>query len=338
MPRRARNRSKVQPKKLPHLFGIGVLMGTADLVPGVSGGTVAFLMGIYDELIESIRRVTGVTLKQFAAGNITAALQSIPFSFLLPLGIGIVGAVFAFAPGLTFLLEEFPVFLYSIFFGLIISSIVIVSKRVDVWGKNEVAALLLGSLFVFLIIGLTPNELSATPFVFFLTGVIAFCAMILPGISGSLIMLILGSYGAVLAAVSDRDIGLLLFLVLGGALGLGVFSRILHAALRSYHTVTIALLIGFMIGSLRKVWPWKETIDPGEIGAEYLQANVLPSLGAEAIVAFTLMLLSFILVLQLGKKGVIRDHKTEDLPLLLHTNNNTPTSNIKKGTRATKKK
>lgn len=289
-------------------------MGAADLVPGVSGGTVAFLMGIYEELILSIKRITGSTLKLLAQGNIRKAWQSVPFSFFIPLGLGVLLAIFTLAPGLTFLLDTYPVYLYSVFFGLVSASVIVVAQRVSSWRTSEVIALLIGAIGVFFIIGITPSELPATPLIFFLTGLIAFCAMILPGISGSLIMLIIGSYAVVLSAVAQRDFGLLVYLIIGGILSLALLSRVLYVALRSFHNITIAFLVGMMLGSLRKIWPWKEYSGATETSQAYLYSNVIPSLDSNALLALVLAIISFVCVFSLRNKGVIYDHKTMDVP------------------------
>lgn len=301
-------------QKFARLFGIGLFMGSADLVPGVSGGTIAFLMGIYEELIESIRILTGKTIQLLLKGRISQAYKSIPLPFLLPLGLGIASAIFLLSTPMTVALDRYPTLLFSVFFGLVSASAIVVSRRIQGWGKKEIVSLLSGATLLFIIVGLAPSELAASPGVFFFTGIIAFSAMILPGISGSLVMLIIGSYSAVIAAVSARELGLLLFLIMGGVLGLSLFSRVLHKALESYHSITIAFLVGLMVGSLRKVWPWKSsTSADSSIGSDYLLTNVLPQLNKETALALFLMVAAFLFVLYLSRRGKIRDHGTEDI-------------------------
>ncbi|MDZ7744794.1 MAG: DUF368 domain-containing protein [Candidatus Saccharibacteria bacterium] len=290
-----------------NLFGIGAFMGLADLVPGVSGGTIAFIFGIYEELVAAIKSVTSKTITLTLKGNIIAAFRSVPFNFLVPLLGGIVLAIFTMAGLVSYLIDNHTTYIYAAFFGLIVGSVYVVSQRLPRWRMQDKLALVAGAVSVFLIVGLTAGDLPATPLVFFLTGLVAFCAMILPGISGSLIMLIIGSYTAVLQAVSDKNISLLLFLVIGGAIGLALFSRLLSWLLLSHHNVVVALLIGMMIGSLRKVWPWQEIVE-GD-----LTRNVLPSIDLKLLLVFIIIVVAAILIVRLGQRGIIHDHRLEDI-------------------------
>ncbi len=281
----------------------GFSMGLADLVPGVSGGTIAFLYGIYDELLFSIKQATGTFLKLLIRGHFKAAWKVLPISFLLPLIGSIVVTIFAFSNLVTYLLDNHTILIWSLFFGLVIGSVYVISKRVDKWNLGRMSLLMLGAIATFAIIGLSPISGNASPIAIFLTGMVAFCAMILPGISGSLIMVILGQYKIVINAVSDRDFGLLIFLAVGGAFGLALFSRLLIWLLKHYHGATIAFLIGMMIGSLRKVWPWQEQ-----------EQMVLPDFELAFIASLTVMIIGFLIVWYLERLGIAKDHVDIDDP------------------------
>lgn len=289
------------------LLTTGFAMGTADLVPGVSGGTIAFLFGVYEELLYSIRTVSGVTLRHLLKGEFKAAIKSIPFGFLIPLLSGIVVAIFTLASLFTLLIEIFPVFLWSFFFGLVIGSAFIIGKQVKKWNGRAVAALVIGAIISFFVVGTAfSSGIGDGPLAFFVTGFIAFCAMILPGISGSLVMVLMGQYETVLQAVTDRNLGLLIFLAIGGALGLALFSRILGWVFRKYHAVATAFLIGMLIGSLRSLWPWRE---PGDT---YSQDYLPPTFDWSFAGCLLLAVGGIVLVLRLEKLGIARQH-TEDI-------------------------
>lgn len=289
------------------LLGTGFSMGVADLVPGVSGGTVAFLLGVYEELLYSIRTVSGTTLKLFFQGQFKAAFKSIPFGFLIPLLSGIVIAIFSLASLFTYLMDTFPVFLWSFFFGLVIASVIIIGKQIKHWNTKAITALAIGTLVSFFIVGTAISGIGDGPFAFFATGFIAFCALILPGISGSLIMVLLGQYEVVLQAVSDRNFGLLVFFLAGGALGVALLSRVLGWVFRKYHAVATAFLIGMLIGSLRSLWPWRE---PGDT---YTLAYTAPVFDWTFILCVLLAISGLLLVLKLEKLGIAKKH-TEDIP------------------------
>lgn len=303
---RSRLKHKRQQSRL-RLLGTGFSMGIADLVPGVSGGTVAFLLGVYEELLYSIRTVSGPTLKLFFQGQFKAAFKSIPFGFLIPLLSGIVIAIFSLASLFTYLMDTFPVFLWSFFFGLVVASVIIIGKQIKHWNTKAIAALIIGAFVSFFIVGTAISGIGEGPLAFFFTGFIAFCALILPGISGSLIMVLLGQYEIVLQAVSDRNLGLLIFFIAGGALGVALLSRVLGWVFRKYHAVATAFLIGMLIGSLRSLWPWRET------GGTYTQAYTMPVFDWTFALCIFLAIGGLLLVLQLEKLGIAKKH-TEDIP------------------------
>jgi len=258
----------------------GFCMGAADVVPGVSGGTMAFILGIYEELIKSIRAFDYRFIRRLAAFKIKEALDGVPWPFLLSLGLGILTAIFSLAKIISWLLDNKPVLIWSFFFGLILASIIIVAKRFRRWRAAIIIWVFLGGLGAYWLVGLVPVTTPEAPWFLFLSGAVAICAMILPGISGSFILVLLGKYQYVLNAVNHRDF-LTLFIVASGAVaGLALFSRFLNWLFAHHHDMTIAVLCGLMLGSLRKIWPWKQietTVDVhGRLAAAEAR-NILPS-------------------------------------------------------------
>jgi putative membrane protein len=278
------------------IFSTGFVMGLADLVPGVSGGTVAFIGGIYDKLLDAIRTVTGTTLSHVSRFQIKKAWDSVPFGFLLALSGGILLALLSMSNVLEYLLDNHPIPTWSVFFGLVAGSIVVVRKRIKAWGLTVVAALIAGTIVTFMVAGSGFSLDTANPISYLLTGFIAFCAMILPGISGSLIMVLLGMYESVIEALASFDFVLLVLVATGGAIGLAAFSRLLGWLLKHRHDVTVAFLIGMMVGSLRRLWPWKSPADTG--ATDYLQTNILPDMGIGLAVAAALMLIAAALIIK----------------------------------------
>jgi putative membrane protein len=289
-------------KRSLRLLGTGFTMGLADLVPGVSGGTIALLFGIYDELIYSIKLVTGKVIKLLLKGRISETMRLIPFSFLVPVFAGLLLAIVTMVEVVTYGLDKYPVYVWSLFFGLIIGSAYVVSGRVRSWSPARLALLFLGAVSIFLLVGLPTATGDSSLLSAGLTGAIAIVAMILPGISGSLIMVILGQYENIIHAVSDRDFATLGVFALGAIVGLALFSRILSWLLKNYHNAVLAFLIGMMIGSLRKVWPWQEQV------SEKLYKNVAPELAWSLVASIVLMLVGFALVWKLEKSGIAKDH------------------------------
>lgn len=241
----------------------GFAMGTANVIPGVSGGTMAFLLGIYEELISSIRAFASLdTIKLALRFKIKALLTMLPWKFMLALGIGVLVAFGTLANLLTWCFDKHEALTYAFFFGLVIASVVTVLKRVKKWSAGAFIGLLFGVVVAYLIVTLVPVETAHNPLNLFLCGMIIICAMILPGISGSFLLLILGQYKYVLAALTNHslsDILTLLWVAVGCGVGLGAFVHLLNWLFKKYHDLTIATLIGFMIGSLWKLWPWHNT-------------------------------------------------------------------------------
>lgn len=243
------------------IFLRGVLMGAADIVPGVSGGTVAFITGIYDRLLSSIRAVNIAFFRRLLRADIVGAWQQVDGGFLLALVAGIATSVLTLARVVSWLLEYHPVPLWAAFFGLILASAIVLMREVERWSFLRLASLFLG-IAIAVTIALSPVvDLDfGAPGVFF-AGFLAICAMILPGISGSFILVLLGMYSAVLSAIKGFDIGFIFVFAVGAITGLMCFSRILHWLLHHFHQATMALLTGFLFGSLTIVWPWKHVLN-----------------------------------------------------------------------------
>ncbi len=252
----------------------GLLMGAADIVPGVSGGTIAFITGIYDRLIAAISAVDHHTAMRLLRGQWRSAVAAIDGGFLLALGLGIVTSIATLAHLLGWLLEAYPLLVWAFFFGLIAGSAFVLVRHVSHWQGITVAALATGVMVAAGIALLPATQLGSGNLALFVAGFIAICAMILPGISGSFILVLLGMYTPVLTAVEDFHLLPLGILATGALCGLLVFSRLLNWLLTHFHAACMALLTGFLIGSLLVVWPWKAARDT-EAGGVSLATTVL---------------------------------------------------------------
>ncbi|MFP4076315.1 MAG: DUF368 domain-containing protein [Halochromatium sp.] len=257
----------------------GLAMGAADVVPGISGGTIAFITGIYQELLDSLRSINLDSARRLFSEGPLAFWQAINGSFLLALLLGIGIGIFSLARVFTFLLEHHAVLLWAFFFGLILASAIYVARQLS-WSMANAAMGIAGAVFAFSITLVTPAETTHALWFVFLSGLIAICAMLLPGISGSFILLLLGQYGFIMGAISDLNLVIIMVFGTGAAIGLLAFSHLLSWLLDRYPDLTIALLTGFMIGALNKVWPWKQVVDTyldrhGEV-KPLVEVNVLP--------------------------------------------------------------
>ena len=285
----------------------GFVMGSADVVPGVSGGTMAFILGIYEELVMSIRAGARAPFwRALLRLDIRAALTAVNAPFLLAVLAGIAVAILTLASGLEWLLENRPVMIWSFFFGLVLASIVTVRKRIRRWTPALYAALIAGAVGAYFLVGAVPVQTPETAWFLFLSGMLAICAMILPGISGSFILVLLGKYQFVLAAVNQRDIVSLGILGIGSVVGIVTFAQGLAWLFKRYHDLTVALLIGLMAGSLRKIWPWKETVATiidrhGEILPTVERNYLPPAWTDEVFLALGLALLAIAVVMALDR-------------------------------------
>lgn len=259
----------------------GIAMGAADVVPGVSGGTIAFITGIYEELLDTINAVNLEALKKLKTEGLKGFWQHINGNFIIALFLGIGVSIASLAKLITYLMSNHPILLWSFFFGLILASIYLVGKKIAKWDIAKVIGLLIGTAVAFYITLLPPMENPDALWYVFLSGAIAICAMILPGISGSFILLLLGSYQLILSSIKDLKLTIIAVFGAGCVVGLLSFSKLLSWMFKKYHDLTIAILTGFLVGSLNKIWPWKFTISNrtnshGEV-VPFIQENVLPS-------------------------------------------------------------
>lgn len=235
-------------------------MGAADVVPGVSGGTVAFITGIYEELIGSLKSFDIDSIRLLTKFKIAEFWKKINGSFLIVLLSGIVTSLISLARLMTYLLDNHPILIWSFFFGLILVSSPLIMRDITKWTLGSVVSMIAGIIIAYLITIISPTDTPTNLLFIFFCGSLAICAMILPGISGAFILLLIGKYEYMITALIDLNIPVILVFVLGCFLGLVGFSRFLSWILTHYRFPTLALLAGFMIGSLNKVWPWKQVI------------------------------------------------------------------------------
>jgi putative membrane protein len=290
----------------------GMAMGAADVVPGVSGGTIAFISGIYEELLEAISKVNFKLLKTLRSEGIKAAWEQVNGSFLASLFIGIFISIISLAKTIKWLLENEPVLLWSFFFGLVVASIIYIGKQVHKWNIKIIFLGFLGILFGYTITVIPATNTSDINYFFLIfAGAIASCAMILPGISGSYILLLIGVYPAVMTAITTRDYKIIAAIGLGVIIGLLSFSRLLKWLFTNHKNEMLIVLTGLMLGSLNKVWPWKETVstymNSHGVIKPLLEQSISPfSFDGDPkfIFAISLGILGFILILIMEKLAV----------------------------------
>ena len=293
----------------------GMAMGAADVVPGVSGGTIAFISGIYEELLNSISSFNFSLLKVLRKEGFKQVWNSVNGSFLLALFIGISVSVLSLAKLIETLLENHPIVIWSFFFGLVLASIIYIGKQIATWAIGSVLCLIFGVILAFYITTLNPMvSENSSPWFLFLAAMIAICAMILPGISGSFILVLLGAYKPVLNALNTRDFFSIIVFMLGAVVGLLTFSRVLKWLFSTYKNYTLATLTGFIVGSLNKIWPWKEVTSwrTNSKGVEvpFNTTSVSPFSfegDSQLMMAILLALIGFGLILLLEKLAVKKD-------------------------------
>ena len=328
------------PKTKKSFIGLvarGLGMGAADVVPGVSGGTIAFITGIYEELVETISNLKFGLFKTWKKEGFKAMWAEMNGSFLLSLFTGIIISFVSLAKLLQYLLKEHEILLWSFFFGLIIASIWLVGKTIEKWNATTITGFILGTGVAFGITMLAPAGDSENLGYLFLSGALAICAMILPGISGSFILLLLGAYATIInniAGLIDSlkakdwgalvDHGILLgIFALGCLIGLISFSKLLNAAFKKAKFFIISILTGFLLGSLNKIWPWKETVSTriNSKGEEvpFIQENVLPNQYADLtgepsqiIWAILLMITGLSVIVLIDRFSRLKGNKSED--------------------------
>ncbi|MFT6064745.1 MAG: putative membrane protein [Polaribacter sp.] len=290
----------------------GMAMGAADVVPGVSGGTIAFISGIYEELLVAISSVNLDLFKTLKKEGFKAAWKQLNGSFLLSLFAGIFISIISLAKAIKYLLENEPILLWSFFFGLVLASIIYIAKQITKWNFIAVIVLVLGAFLAYYITTLNPLVSENSSSLYILSaGAIAICAMILPGISGSFILVLLGAYKPILDALNNRDFKIIFIFIVGAIIGLLSFSKILKWLFAHYKNYTLAVLTGFIIGSLNKIWPWKETLTwrTNSLGDKlpFNQQSVSPfSLDGDVqlIMAIILAIVGFALILLMEKLAV----------------------------------
>lgn len=282
-------------------------MGAADVVPGVSGGTIAFISGIYEELIESINNVNLSLFKTLKKEGIAAFWKQLNGNFLVALFCGILISVVSLAKGISWLLLNQPILLWSFFFGLVVASILFVGKSIEKWNLATIVMLIIGAIAAYYITTLPPSEnTDSLPYLFF-SGALAICAMILPGISGAFILVLLGSYKVILDAVHERDIKIVATVGFGAIFGLLSFARLLKWMFKNYKDLTLAILTGFILGSLNKIWPWKKVLETKVFGDKIItvdEQSISPFAfegDNQLLFAILLAVLGFSLILLLEK-------------------------------------
>lgn len=293
----------------------GMAMGAADVVPGVSGGTIAFISGIYEELLTTISNINLSLLGTLKKEGLKSAWKQANANFLVALLIGIAVSVISLAQGISFLLTTKPVLVWAFFFGLVLASIIYVGKQIDKWGFSQIISLVLACGIAYYITIVKPMVSDEPSFVFlFLAGALAICAMILPGISGAFILVLLGAYETILNAIHSKNLQVISIVGIGCVVGLLSFSRVLKWMFANYKNTTLAGLTGFIIGSLNKIWPWKEVlktrINSKGVEVAVIEKSILPSNyagDAQLLVAVLLAIVGFALILGLEK---IASHKS----------------------------
>ncbi|UCD59781.1 MAG: DUF368 domain-containing protein [Flavobacteriaceae bacterium] len=251
----------------------GVAMGAADVVPGVSGGTIAFISGIYEELITSINGLNFSKFKVLKNEGFKNFWRAINGNFLLALFTGIFISVFSLAKLISWLLVNQPILLWSFFFGLVFASIFFVARAIEKWNLGTLTAFVFGATIAYYITTLPPTENSQSLIYLFFSGALAVCAMILPGISGAFILVLLGSYKTILDAVHQRELLIIATVAVGAVFGLLSFARLLKWMFENYKNSTLALLTGFILGSLNKIWPWKRVLETKIFGKKVIPVN-----------------------------------------------------------------
>ncbi|MBO4741690.1 MAG: DUF368 domain-containing protein [Bacteroidales bacterium] len=302
-------------KKWILLFFKGMAMGASDVVPGVSGGTIAFITGIYERLIHAIKSINFANLKLFFKGQFKEFWQNIDGWFLVCVVAGIGVSFLSLAKLITMLLNAYPQYVWSFFFGLILASTIFVGRDVK-WNWKTILAFILFAVLSFFITSPENSPLAENDsyWYIFLCGAVAICAMILPGISGSFILVLLGQYTFMLTALTELQIAVILVFAAGALIGIVSFSHVLNWLFTHFKQITLAALTGFMFGSLNKIWPWKETLETfidrhGEV-KPLIQSNILPQINSEFWLSIIMIIagLALIFVIELIAKKM---HETK---------------------------
>ncbi|MDA3894005.1 MAG: DUF368 domain-containing protein [Salinivirgaceae bacterium] len=249
-------------KEIISLIFKGMLMGAANVIPGVSGGTMALITGIFERLINAIKSFDGTAIKLLLSGKIKDLIKYVDFWFLVYVFLGVGVAIISLARLFEFLFEHYPVYIWSFFFGLVMASVYFVGKTIKKWNLSVIISFVIGTAVAIAISVLNPASENNGFLYLIFCGVVAVCSMILPGLSGSFVLILLGNYQLVMiSAVNNMDMGILLPVVIGAGVGLIAFSHGLSWLLKKYHNQTLSTLTGFILGSLGILWPWKNIIE-----------------------------------------------------------------------------
>ena len=298
----------------------GLCMGTADIIPGVSGGTMALITGIYQQLLQAIKSADTKMAALLFKFDLKGALTTLHARFLLALFLGIGAAIISLARLVNYLLHTHPIFIWSLFFGLIAASVLVVSRYVTRWSVPTGISFIIGGLLAWLIVNAVPVSTPETVGFIFFSGLVAICAMILPGISGAFILLILGKYEFITGCLknpflAENFITIMIFCA-GCLVGLMGFARVLNLLLDRYYNLTIAFLTGLMAGSLPRIWPWKEVVETKIIrGKEHViqVRNMLPdAFDGAFFLAVVLAMVGFVLVLWLERAAAGNQVRSAD--------------------------
>jgi putative membrane protein len=287
----------------------GMAMGAVDLVPGVSGGTIALIFGIYYELLNSIKSINIAALKLLFAFKLKAFWKAINGNFLFSLVLGIGISIFSLATLIDYLIANYPVFLWAFFFGLMLASVWVVVQDVNHWTWKAALGFVLGTIAAFIITMATPANTPEDYWFIFICGAIAICGLMMPGTSGAFFLVLLGKYPYIVNAVKTFNIPVLLTFAAGIVVGITSFSRILTYVLRRFHDVTIATLSGFVLGSLNKVWPWKEVVETyidshGNVKT-LIDTNIMPNQYLWEAIGLAIVGLVFVITIErLSKRKV----------------------------------
>jgi putative membrane protein len=284
-------------KEFISLFLKGMAMGAANVIPGVSGGTIALITGIFERLINAIKSFNAQALKLLFSGKISEFSKHTDLVFLIAIFGGVAASIISVARLFDFLFEHYPVYIWAFFFGLILASVIFVGRTIKKWTLSVILVFLIGTAAAISVSLLSPASENDSFFYLMICGVVAVCSMILPGLSGSFVLILLGNYQLVMIdAINEMRLDILLPVVLGAALGLLGFSYILSWVFKKFRDQTISILTGFILGSLGIIWPWKDAIiqNFGDkekvVGYDY----ILPELNMEFVFALAFIILGFI--------------------------------------------
>lgn len=291
----------------------GFAMGICEIIPGVSGGTMAFILGIYEELIQSIRDITEPEFIQAVTKfDIKRVFEIVNWKFLLALVIGMLTAIVTLSSALEWLLHNRPSWIWSFFFGLVIASIYIVGQRIEKWTPTSIGLFVFAAVGFFFFVNSVSASTPSGSWFLVVAGAIAICAFILPGVSGSFILVVLGKYDDVLGAVNDRDILTLGLVAIGCLIGLLTFARVVGWLFERYHDPVVAALMGLMLGSLRLIWPWKQ--NPGCLEEHELCVNVMPAINGDLVIALICLIVGMGSIILVERLANISEPTIEEFP------------------------